>query len=523
MARIKVLGLVWVILLVSCVPTGETQTVPSSTAASVSQVLRIGAAGLVTSPTPLGAGSGSFQLGYQLWPLYDSLTRYGANFEVIPNVARSWELSSDGLIWTFILRNDILWPDGSLLTADDVVWNLNQTVEQNWPAKSVFGTTVSARSIDKVTVAVITRQQDVTVPYGGQYLWILPRDIVLAQGMDRFSARPVGSGPYELTEFRPADRISYKRRMGPHPFRTPVIDEITIHAIPDNSQVIVGLRTNEIDIAPQRNFTAEQANQLRSLGMTVLSFPVNNISGAMAMGPNALHNTPLTDRRVRLAINYAVDRETIAKRLFGGYAQAVGQLASPGSLYWDETVGSWPYNPGLAKQLLAEAGYPDGFKLPYGIDYTPSVSSNDLVVVIQDYLRAVGISADAHSSELGTFIDKVYGRNNQSTGDILIGSTSETNGFPNRSVQGCGRPFGSPPTNTWYCNPSWDKLLDMSQAERDIKIRTDLLHQANRIQRDDIYLLYLLNMPTFVVYSDRVRGVNIPLPFLYNFDSVYRV
>ncbi len=77
--------------------------------------------------------------------------------------------------------------------------------------------------------------------------------------------------------------------------------------------------------------------------------------------------------------------------------------------------------------------------------------------------------------------------------------------------------------STWYCNPDWDKLMDQAYAERDLQKRIQLMRQANKIQRDDTYLLFMMNVPTYVVTSSKIRGADIPLPFIYNFDSAYRV
>ena len=112
-----------------------------------------------------------------------------------------------------------------------------------------------------------------SIPNGVAYLWVIPKKYYEASGgFDGFAAKPIGSGPYTLTEFRPGDIARYKLRTDAHPYRKPANSELLFRAVADNVQTINGLRTGELDITILRNFTGDQANQLRSAGVSVLSF-----------------------------------------------------------------------------------------------------------------------------------------------------------------------------------------------------------------------------------------------------------
>ncbi|GIW10560.1 MAG: hypothetical protein KatS3mg061_1617 [Dehalococcoidia bacterium] len=231
-------------------------------------------------------------------------------------------------------------------------------------------------------------------------------------------------GPYELAEVRANDLIRFVRKATPHPYRSPIASEILLRAVPEPAQLVNGLRTGEIDLVPFTNLSAEHADTLRRAGLTVLPFLVSNVSYSLPQGPAEVRASPTRDRRVRLAMNYAVNKEAIAKTIYRGFAEPVGQFAIPGSVLWDPELPPFPYDPARAKQLLAEAGYPNGMKLPYGIDYSP-LSLQDTVLAVQGDLRAVGIEVELHNNENAVIQDKIFGRNNQLLGDIYAGGTGE--------------------------------------------------------------------------------------------------
>ncbi|MFN8532552.1 MAG: ABC transporter substrate-binding protein [Dehalococcoidia bacterium] len=521
------LAILIAIFVAACAPS--TQTTPSGGPApggttsageqrDEQQVLRIGSAGLIAAPTPSSTGGNSFML----WSLYDNLISLGRDYTLRPSIAERWELQPDNTTWRFFIRKDMTWPNGDKLTAADVQFTMSQVIEKNWPQRAPFATVTAARLVDEYTVDFVGRQTDQSIPYASQQLWIAPKKYYEQVGDREFVLKPMGSGPYELVEFKATDTLRVKKKSAPHAFRKVIADELYIRQIPENSQVIAGLRTGDLDIASSRNLTAEQADTLRNAGMIVLANPGSNIAGIMLQGTADAQNTPLKDKRVRQAINYAIDRETLARTIYREYGQATGQLAFPGTLYHDPSVRSFPYDVARAKALLTEAGYPNGFKLPYGVDFTLSMTPADLVIAIQSNLKQVGIDLEVHQIEASEYIDKAYGRKPQ--GDMLFGGTSDSLGFgPSRVFQGCGKPAGGAAGSTWYCNPEWDRNMDLAYGERDLQKRIEYARRANAIQREDNYLLFLMNAPSFVVHSPKVRGMNIELSFIYNFDSIYKV
>ena len=157
------------------------------------------------------------------------------------------------------------------------------------------------------------------------------------------------------------------------------------------------------------------------------------------------------------------------------------------------------------------------------LDSTPSMTTPDVVIAIQSYFKEIGVEATITSLDLTAYVDKAYNRNNQILADLMFGGTSDPNGFPSRTFQGCGKPLGGGPNATWYCNPEWDRLLDAAQAEPDAQKRATLLQQANRVQREDLQILICCSTPTFFSWTNKVRGMEPATPFQYSLDNVYKV
>jgi peptide/nickel transport system substrate-binding protein len=456
--------------------------------------------------------------------MYDTPTTLGRDFAVQPAVATKWDLSADGQTWTLTIRPDLVFHNGDKLTADDVAFSINEMVQRGWPARTFINTVTEARATSPTTVDVQTRAVDMSIPAGFMFTPILPKAYYQSiGGFEGFVAKPIGSGPYELAEFVREDKIVYRKRSTPHPFRNVQATELTFIAVPENSQKINGLRTGELDATTTAALTTDQVQAAETAGLKLQIIRNAFIFVAIPQGTAELRNTPLKDKRVRLAMNYAIDREAIAKTLYRGYAEPLGQLALKGSQSWDPAVKP-VYDPALARRLLAEAGYPNGFG---GITIEMSRAQNlqDLMQVIQAQLREIGIQAELEIVDGALYSDRVYGRNNAQKSDLVMSGNGDTNGFNTaiRVLIGCGKPIGSPATALYWCNPDWDRLQDAALAERDPTRRAQLLRDANRIMREDAPVIPLYLPASFVVHSPKIMGLDFEGYSQITFDAAYRV
>ncbi len=179
--------------------------------------------------------------------MYDSLTGLGPKAVVEPAAAEKWS-QVNATTWRFNLRKDLTFSNGDKLTADDVVFTVNTLLKERWPQVTAVPNLTEAKKVDDYTVDLVTKVPDASILPGGAYLWIVPQKYYESVGKDGFAAKPIGSGPYELTEFRTADVAVFKLRSTPHPYRKPNAQILTIRSITEQTQMTAGLKTGELDI-----------------------------------------------------------------------------------------------------------------------------------------------------------------------------------------------------------------------------------------------------------------------------------
>jgi peptide/nickel transport system substrate-binding protein len=512
-------------LLTACAPPPPAAAPAPSPASPVerradNQVLTFGVSRFSDTLSPAGFSSNPWFYA----PIYDSLTSFGPNFEVRPWLATKWELNADGTVWTFTLREDVRFWNGDPVTADDLAYTIDLSLkQQGWTLRTLLTAVSGVQAVDPKTLQITTRAIDLSIPAAGPLAYAMSKKVHQEIGDAGYATRPMGSGPYEVVQFQPGAIAHFRVRSTPHAFRKVENRELIFRNIVENSQLINGMRTGELDGGLLRNFTGEQAEQLRNAGMTVIAYLNTNASMKIPQGVAEAKGSPLADKRVREALNYAINREAMTQQLFKGFNKPTGQGGTPDSQYWDPSLPPWPYDPAKAKQLLAEAGYPTGFRLTGGLDFTPAAQPAEVPLAVQGYLREVGVEIEINSLELGVFSDKVGGR--QPKGDIVSAGTGDRNGWftAYRGTVGCNRPPNIARDQYFYCNPLWDQTFDAAVVERDPAKRAELYRRAARIERDDLWILFTYNGASYHVHSPKVKGIPSDQQNQINLDGAYRV
>jgi peptide/nickel transport system substrate-binding protein len=516
-------ALATLLLLAACTPTpsptgGTTSVAPSPPGEqrADNQVIRVGVNGLPNNLTPQATTT----FAHMFFPLYDSLTVLNDRFEPQPQLAERWDLSADGLTWRFFIRKDVKWPDGSSLTARDIAFTIKTTLEQNWANRTNVASVQEAVAVDDWTLELRTRIPDMAIVNNGIFIWVVPQKHFETVGFDAFVQNPIGSGPYEIVEYKAGDLVRYRKKASGHPFRQVAHDEIIFQALPQITTQVSGLRTGEIDFVTQVSYPTDQVETLKRAGLEVIATETANITFNFPKSTYEANNTPLKDKRVREALNYAVDKEAIAKVIFKGFNRAVGQYGTPRSPFWDDTVQPIPYDTARAKQMLAAAGYPNGFRL--SIDVTPGFVPQDVLLAVQGNLRDAGVELDVNQLEVAPFLDRYFGRLPKA--DIFPLQSGESNGFFGslRNAFSCTGPGGSPGLG-FYCNPEFEQILAQAYSERDPAKRREIFLRANKVIREDFPGIFLVTQSSFTIYNSKIKGISLMTPNIYRFDSVYRV
>ncbi|MDW8254504.1 MAG: ABC transporter substrate-binding protein [Chloroflexota bacterium] len=439
--------------------------------------------------------------------------------EVRPLLASEWRLV-DPTTWRFTLRPGSKFQDGTPLTAEDVVfsWNrvTNPALRSQVPGNAPSIASITA--IDLGTVEVKTKAPSPLLLRHIEQLAIVPKAYLERVGDEEFRAKPIGSGPFRLKEFRPDDRVVVTAWME-HPFRKPTLTEITIRAIPDQNARATGLRLKELDVGLQLNFEAAEA--LQREGLEVISRSTGIIGVLMdPIGGGGVEPGPIADRRVRQALAYAVNREELARGLFRGFAQPAGYLIREGMVGYNPDIKPYTFDPVKARQLLAEAGYPNGFKqdLEY---WNFSAAINNTALYLQDqFKRNLNIDLELKPIEAAVFVQKIYKR--QPIASLYLGGLGTGTDADTSLVWFWSE---NPSFGKRYNNPEYDRIYLESTRELDPARRERLLQQAVAILQEDPPWLGLVTNVDVSAWQKSVSGF-VPRAFENGwpiFDRIKRV
>ncbi|MCS7002523.1 MAG: ABC transporter substrate-binding protein [Dehalococcoidia bacterium] len=516
LARFAIIG---ALVVTACAPAPAVQPGASAPGQgetrAANQTLRIGTNFFVSSASPETSTGNIDQYSLQ----FDSLLRFDKEFNLIPSVATAWEWRPEGA-WRFTIRRDLQFSNGDRLTAEDVAFTFNQAVRGRWAIWIQTPIVTGARVVDESTVDVQVTARDVSVIFTAPGWFIHPQRYYEQVGAQGFQARPIGSGPYVLAEYRPNDLAVYRLRENyRHPFRQVTLTEVTWRNIPEPQTIVTGLRTGDLDMGIG-TFAPDNAKAAQDAGMTVYTNQAsyNNI---LFYWP-AIQNTPMADRRVRLAMNYAVNKEALSRAIYSGFSEPIGQLAVPGAPNFVPEIRPIPFNQAEARRLLAEAGYPNGFRVQGGLDFSSGTVANSLFQAIQSMHREVGIIYDLHPLELGIYRDTAFVRNGRVPKEMISAGGSNTNGVFTFSW-GFLRCDKTPPESVLFCVPGMDDAMRLALAELDRDARNRHLQNAMRAWVNEVPMIFLTTAPQYRLASRTVRGFEWTTQTYYTLDSVYRV
>jgi len=459
----------------------------------------------------------------RLW-LYDGLVRFDPDMKPIPDLAESWDISPDGLVYTFHLRKGVKFHDGVEMTADDVVYTAQLTLDEkvNSPYRDKFiidGKPVKWEKVDDYTVkatlpqpsssflAKVSRADEI-------FFCILPKHI-LEKCADMatcdFNQHPIGTGPFKLVEYVPNQRVVLDA-FDDYFQGKPGLKRVVRLNYPDEQAALAALKAGELDVASLQEAGNVKAAE-QDPNLTVYRYDSNWIMAARFNMANPI----LQDKRVRQALSHAVDRLALVRAAISPSANiadgpiAIGWAASP-------NVRKYEYDPEKAKALLDEAGWKpgadgirtkDGKRLSLSISFSTSYGRPDLAAGMQQYLKAVGVDLQLKQLEAATFEDAVYKNKDfdiyldwQGFGvdpDIAsrwTTSTAEENTY-----------LSNP---TGYSNPEVDAAFKAAATALTLEDRQKNLWKAQDVLTEDCQAIWLHLWQAQMVVSKNVGGLSLP-------------
>ncbi|MCS7002023.1 MAG: ABC transporter substrate-binding protein, partial [Dehalococcoidia bacterium] len=374
-------------------------------------------------------------------------------------------------------------------------------------------TVAEVNIVDSRTVTIVTRAPDPILLRRVATIAIIPQAYVERVGAVEFGLKPIGSGPYRVREFIANDRFVLEA-MPNHPAR-PTLTEISFRTVTEASARIAGLRSGEVDVIQQ--IPTDQAETLRSQGFHVVA---NDAGVANVLSFNMFAtDSPIADRRVRQAINYAIDRDTLAQTVYRGLGRPAGVLVAEGVNGYSPQVRPYTLDRARARQLLTEAGYPNGFRMQFEFTVL-AAETQPAALFVQDQLRQIGVELELAPVETAAFVDKIYKRRpiapmfmTATTPGTLLDADSSLSFFVSDSI------FGKR-----FVNARFDAAYNRMREELDPQRRLQLVREALEILQEEVPYAGVVTQPTISAHSRTVRIEGGLPPDLWPlFDRVTRV
>lgn len=433
--------------------------------------------------------------------IYDTLLRVNTDGTLKEGLAESWETSEDGLTLTFRLRSGVTFHNGNPCNAEAVVSSFERLQAEDSPRAADYANfTFTAQGED--TVVVTCAELDVAALSSFAYPWSA---IVDTSVTDTLKNSPVGTGPYKLKEWVPQQSLTLEKN--PDYYDTVNLETITFKMMPDATSQIASLRSGELDII---SVSGDQVAAFENdPQFNIVQAPSNGIQ-LMAMN---LANEALSDVRVRQAINYAVDKQSLIDTVWWGYGEPIGSHYPTVLKEYVDLNDTYSYDPEKAKELLAQAGYADGLTLEMYLpkSYPAYVSAGQ---VIADSLKEVGITCNITIVEWAAWLSDVYnGRNYDLT---VVGHTGRLDPY----VLLARYQSDSSENYFNYSNPEVDELLSGYKSEKDEAKRTEMVQQVEQILAEDVPAYYIQTPITLYVTSSAVEGFEIYPIDIYEMKDV---
>ena len=410
--------------------------------------------------------------------LYDQLVDFrGPSFTQTPLVAERWE-NPDPTTWRFFLRKGIKFHDGKELTAEDVKFSF-ELAQASPTAKAKVANVTDVKVVERYTVEVKTSGPAASFLANVGWVFILPKTDYQARGAEAFGQKPIGSGPYKLERWDKGQRIvlaAFDGYWGGQ--KAPA--RIVIRPIAEGSTRLAELLTGGVDVIqdlPVENVKQVRENKdlavVQGKGIRQIFFPIN-----------AKADTPLKDRRVRQAINFAIDREAIVRDILQGFGEArTGPFGVAQMGFNPEAARAAAYNPDKARALLKKAGYSSGVDVTWNLCRGCWLKDAEILETVANQLKAVGIRVKINLLEVNQLLA------NQNTANFQIGMIRWSRQYDSDTIIAGIQAQST--TQKWYASDQVDALIAKARETLDRTAREKLYQELYKAMVEDPGYVFL--------------------------------
>jgi peptide/nickel transport system substrate-binding protein len=445
--------------------------------------------------------------------------------QIVPGLAESWTISRDGLWYTFKLRRGIKFHDGTPFNAEAVKFSIERQFNPEHPANKLgkypfanyfFGNVKAVEVMDEATVRFVLKEPRASflaILTSGAASIVSPT-AVRKWGVD-YALNPVGTGPFRYGSWQRGQQVTLEKNA--EYWRGPVkLDRVIYRPIVEDQARLTELLTGAVDliVGVPPDFVGQlesspKANLFKQVGAHVWYLGINN------------QKKPFDDKRVRQALNYAVNKDAIVKDVLKGTGAVSRGPVLPGTWAAEPGLHAYPYDPERAKKLLAEAGYPNGLTTTLWVPESGSGMQSPVAMatVMQSNLKAVGVTVTLQTMEWGAFLTKLRSKEQElfalswmagsEDPDLvlypLLHSSQWTPTGPNRAL---------------YKNERFDEILNKARQITDQAKRAELYREAQKILVEDAPWIFVDHEVQIAATSKRVQGFKLHPSFDLRVETI---
>lgn len=441
-----------------------------------------------------------------LFNVFEGLVKPDSEGNLNDAVAESHTISEDGRVYTFTLREGVKFHDGTPVTAQDVKYSIDRcsSTENGEPLVSAFEAIDSVNIIDEKTVEIVLKEGDT------DFLPYLTTAVIPEHNASPEST-PVGTGPYKYVSRSPQENVILEKF--DEYWGTPAnIETVKLQVVANADTIVTGLNGGSIDMFAR--VTQAQAEQL-SGDFEVLEGTMNLVQAMYLNNAKA----PFDQKQVRQALCYAVDPQAVMDMISDGKGAKIGSSMFPafGKYYMEELNDLYAANVEKAKELLAQAGYPDGFS------FTLTVPSNyqqhiDTAQVVAEQLKQIGVTANIQLVEWETWLSEVYTNRNYEATVVGVDAASLT-------ASALLERFTSDAANNFinFDSAAYDEAYAAAKASVDDGEKTGYYKECERILAEEAANVYIQDLPSFVALNKKYGGYEFYPLYVQDFAKLYEV
>jgi glutathione transport system substrate-binding protein len=453
--------------------------------------------------------------------VYQGLYGFDKDMKLRPLLAESYTVSKDGLVYTFNLRKGVRFHDGTDFKADSVKATYDRVTnpENKFRRYSLFSNIASTEVVSDYVVKITLKQpfsafvNVMAHPSSG----IISAAAIKSLGKE-LARKPVGTGPFMFSDWKETDYVKLVKNPNYWQKGLPKVDSLTFKPVPDNNTRTAVMQTGEVHMTS--NVAYEQVDVLKGNPKIDVQIVPSIYARYVAMNQT---KKPFDNPKVREALNYAINKQALAKVAYNGYAEPLSAVVPPGVEYSVKT-GPWPYDVAKAKQLLKEAGYPNGFETELWSIYN-NTTATKVIQFLQQQLAQVGVKAQIRSLEAGQRVQLVEAvqKPEESTSKMVYAGWSASTGEADWALRPLLGSGAWPPRGVnygYYKSEVVDKALADALASNDKAKKAEYYKTAQEQVWADRPWLFLFSEKLVYARAKGLTGAYVMPDGSMNFDDV---